>query len=253
MRIHSLSLSLTILLLPKISLAAGGLVHFNWTQLFPFVNYETIPVATAALAAFVLIVFSLIARAALPSSAEDIRPAGSFSVRGFSESLVDFIMYLNDMVVGEKHRKFIPLFGAIFVYVFFNNILGLFPGMTPATDNYNTTLAIGIFSFVMYNYFGLKEHGIAYLKHFLGPVVWLAWLMLPIELISHLVRPLSLGLRLMGNMQGDHTVLGIFLDLTPYLVPVVFYGIGTFVCFMQAFVFTLLSMVYVSMAIAHDH
>ena len=77
--------------------------------------------------------------------------------------------------------------------------------------------------------------------------------MLPIELISHLVRPMSLGLRLFGNMTGDHKVLSIFLDLTPYFVPMIFYGLGLFVCFVQAFVFTLLSMVYISLATAHDH
>ena len=126
--------------------------------------------------------------------------------------------------------------------------------MTPATDNINTTFAMGIFSFVVYNIYGIKEHGLAYVKHFLGPLLLLAPLMLIIELISHVVRPVSLGLRLQGNMMGDHTVLGIFLDLLPYTgVPVLFYMLGLFVCFMQAFVFTMLSMIYVSIAISHDH
>jgi F-type H+-transporting ATPase subunit a len=100
---------------------------------------------------------------------------------------------------------------------------------------------------------GLKENGVGYLKHFLGPLIWLAPLLLPIELISHMVRPASLGLRLAGNMTGDHTVLGIFLNLVPIGVPMVFYVLGLFVCFLQAFVFSLLSMVYISMATAHDH
>lgn len=125
--------------------------------------------------------------------------------------------------------------------------------MTPATDNINTTLTLGLFIFIVYNYFGFREHGIHYLKQFMGPLLLLAPLMVIIEVISHLVRPMSLGLRLQGNMMGDHTVLGIFLDLVPYGLPIVFYGLGLFVCFMQAFVFTMLSMIYVSMAISHDH
>jgi len=107
--------------------------------------------------------------------------------------------------------------------------------------------------FVYYNYSGFKEHGIGYLKHFTGPVIWLAWLMLPIELIGHLVRPVSLSLRLAGNITGDHLVLGIFTDLTHFVIPIVFVGLGVFVAFVQAFVFTLLSTIYVSMAVSHDH
>jgi F-type H+-transporting ATPase subunit a len=106
-----------------------------------------------------------------------------------------------------------------------------------------------------YNYQGIKEQGIVgHIKHFMGPVWYLAILIFPIELISHAVRPLSLGLRLKGNMEGDHLVLSIFSNLVPYIVPIPFYVIGLFVCFMQAFVFTLLTMVYISLATAHhDH
>jgi F-type H+-transporting ATPase subunit a len=160
---------------------------------------------------------------------------------------------LVDQVMGHGSQKYVPLIGAIFVYILFNNFFGLVPGVTPATENLNTTLAAGLSVFVLYNAFGLKENGIGYLKHFLGPLIWLAPLMLPIELISHLVRPASLGLRLMGNMTGDHTVLGIFLNLVPIGVPIIFYVLGMFVCFVQAFVFSLLSMVYISLATAHDH
>jgi F-type H+-transporting ATPase subunit a len=133
--------------------------------------------------------------------------------------------------------------------------LGLIPGFSPATDNFNTTLALGIFVFLYYNYQGIKEQGLwGHIKHFMGPVWYLAILIFPIELISHAVRPLSLGLRLQGNMKGDHLVLSIFSGLVPYLVPIPFYVIGLFVCFMQAFVFTLLTMVYISLSTAtHDH
>jgi F-type H+-transporting ATPase subunit a len=229
------------------------LVHFNWTQLIPGVTHEYIHVATGALVTILIVLMSIVARLALGNGEMAVTPAGKVSIKGIFEVVVEFVVGLVNMVIGEHGKKYIPMFGAIFLYIFLNNLMGLVPGMTPATDNLNTTVAIGAFTFLTYNFLGVKENGLAYFKHFLGPVLWLAPLMLPIELISHSVRPLSLGLRLAGNMTGDHTALSIFLDLAPYGVPVIFYALGTFVCFIQAFVFTLLSMVYVSMATAHDH
>src|SRR5262249_25395312 len=133
-------------------------------------------------------------------------------------------------------------------------IFGLFPGFNPATSNNNTTFALGVTSFLVYNVEGIRAQGlVSYIKHFMGPIIWLAPLMFVVEVVSHLVRPLSLGLRLSGNMTGDHTVLSIFLGLTPIGIPMIFYALGLFVCFVQAFVFSLLSMVYLSMATAHDH
>ena len=99
----------------------------------------------------------------------------------------------------------------------------------------------------------MRTHGAGYIKHFMGPVWWLAWLMLPIELVSHLVRPASLSLRLAGNITGDHLVLGIFTAKTYLLIPAIFVGLGFFVALVQAFVFTLLSTIYVGMAGSHDH
>ena len=229
------------------------MVHFNWLQLVHGVGHEYTHVATAMAVTAFLVVASVVGRLALGSPESALQPAGSFSIRGIFEVCVEFVLNLVEMVIGEKGKTFLPLFGAIFVYVLINNLVGLLPGMTPATDNANTTIAVGLFVFVAYNFLGLRENGFGYLTHFLGPMLVLAPLMLPIELISHLVRPVSLGLRLAGNMTGDHTGLGIFLDLTKLFVPVIFYGLGLFVCFVQAFVFTLLSMVYVSMATAHDH
>lgn len=230
------------------------MVHFNWTQLIPSVGHHYIHVATAVATTAVLGILSLFAYASLKKSkSANYAPSASFSVRGLFEVLTELVVYLSDSMMGPEKRKYIPLFGCVFFYILFNNLMGLLPGMTPATDNINTNLAVGLFVFIAYNALGVKEHGMAYFKHFLGPILVLAPLMLPIELISHAVRPVSLSLRLMGNMTGDHTVLGIFLDLVPIGVPVIFYVLGLFVCFVQAFVFTLLTMVYVSMAMAHDH
>ena len=129
----------------------------------------------------------------------------------------------------------------------------MIPGFLPPTGNLNTTLACGALIFVMYNYYGVKEHGISYLKHFMGPVVFLAPLMIIIEIISHIVRPISLSLRLFMNITGDHMVMGVFTNLTHFVIPIMFLGLGIFVSFLQAFIFTMLSTIYIALAEAHDH
>lgn len=228
-------------------------VHFSWMNHLPGVDHHSVHVATAAVASGLMILVGLYARAKLGKGEKAVLPAAGFSVRGIFELIIEFITSLCEQVIGHGGRKFAPLCATFFFMVLFNNLLGLIPGMSAATDNINSTLALGLMSFIVYNAFGLKEGGFSYLKHFLGPVLALAPIMLVIELISHLVRPLTLGLRLMGNIQGDHAVLAVFHELAPIGVPVIFYFMGLFVAFMQAFIFTVLSMVYISLAIAHDH
>jgi F-type H+-transporting ATPase subunit a len=228
-------------------------MSFTFTSLIPGVGHEYSHVATAAIVTGGLVVTSLAARAALGTGEQAVIPASKFSLKGIFEVVTEFIQGLCDMVIGEHGRKFIPMFASVFLFVLVNNLVGILPGMVPATENINTTFAMGAFMFLTYNFLGVKENGLAYLKHFLGPLIWIAPIMLPIELISHFVRPFSLGLRLANVMMGDHTVVGIFLDLVPIGLPIPFYVLGIFVCFVQAFVFTLLSMVYVAMATAHDH
>lgn len=230
-------------------------------MLVPGVTHENVHVATAAAVGGLLVVTAFAGRMALGTGDAAVAPASRFSLKGIIESVLEFIVGMVDMVIGEEGRRFVPMFAAVFTFVWVQNLAGLLPGITPATDNLNTTLAVGLFSFVVYNFYGLKENGWAYVKHFFGPVTGLVWipmmiLMLGIELIGHSIRPLTLGLRLYGNIMADHTVLGVFLEMFEKFwfipVPAIFYGIGIFVACMQAFIFTVLSMIYVSMAIAHE-
>lgn len=228
-------------------------MSFTWTQLIPGVGHELAHVATVGVVSAGLMVAAVAGRLALGKGDAAVLPASQFSLRGIFEVLTEFIVGLTDMIIGAHGRKFAPFFTALFTFILVNNLMGVVPGMTPATENINLTFAMGLFSFVAYNYYGLKENGLSYLKHFLGPILPLAVIMLPIELVSNFIRPFSLSMRLANVMLGDHTVLGVFLDLVPVLVPIPFYLLGIFVCFIQAFVFTLLSMVYISMATAHEH
>lgn len=238
---------------------------FNWTQvalseMVPNFNPHShegeaqIAVATLVIAAVLAVGLGSAARAQLGDGEAAIMPASRLSLRGVFEMLTELVSGLATQVIGEHGRYYVPMFASVFFFVLLNNLMGVIPGMTPATENLNTTLSFGVFMFLAYNFLGIKENGfVNYMKHFMGPVVWLAPFMFVIEMISHIVRPVSLGLRLANVLMGDHKVLSMFLDMVPAIVPIPFYVMGLFVCVLQAFVFTLLSMVYVALATAHDH
>lgn len=176
--------------------------------------------------------------------------------RNIIELYGSFIYAQVRAVLGEKDApKYFPFVAIIFIVIFLSNLIGLIPGFLPPTESINTTLALGVFSFLYFNIKGCKEQGtINYLKHFAGPLWYMAILIFPIEIISTCIRPISLALRLYGNMYGDHMVLGTFSSLAPLGVPIVFMLLGLLVSFIQAYVFIMLSMVYVSLATAHhDH
>jgi F-type H+-transporting ATPase subunit a len=184
-------------------------------------------------------------------------PDETFGVFIFMEGLSSAVLGLMEGLMGEAAaKKYFPLIATLAVFIFFSNVLGMIPGFLPPTDVLDTTLALGLVVFVSTHYFGVKEHGLAYFKHFLGPIVaWYALplmiLMLLIETISHLVRPMSLGVRLMGNIMGDHKVLGIFLGFGILFLPLPIMILGTVVAVVQTLVFCLLSMVYIALAIEH--
>jgi F-type H+-transporting ATPase subunit a len=185
-----------------------------------------------------------------------IVPPARFSLRNLFELLGDSLWNLIRNIMGdEAGRRYLPLIGTLACFIFFSNVLSLIPGMAPPTATLKTNVALALTVFVITHIEGIRAQGLgSYLKHFMGPIWWLAPVMLPIELIGHLARPLSLSLRLMGNMVSDHKVVGVFFGLVPLIVPVPFLILGTLVAVIQTLVFCLLSMVYINMAIAtHDH
>ncbi len=240
-------------LLPSVAFAASGFTFFGELG-------HKLHIAQHVLTFFAVGVLFLLVGVLYRSKSSNTKniaiPDRGITFRNIVEAVGQFVYNLARNIMGEEQAKrYYSVIVLLFSFIFINNVIGLIPGFLPPTDNFNTTLALGIFVFIYYNYQGIKEQGIiGHIKHFMGPVWYLAILIFPIELISHAVRPLSLGLRLKGNMEGDHLVLSIFSNLVPYIVPIPFYVIGLFVCFMQAFVFTLLTMVYISLATAHhDH
>ncbi|MBW1849284.1 MAG: F0F1 ATP synthase subunit A [Deltaproteobacteria bacterium] len=167
-------------------------------------------------------------------------------ISGIEEFMVD--------QTGDEGRWFFPILGTIFLYIFTCNIIGLVPTFFPPTANINTTVSCAITVFVFTHFIGFKCHGLKYYQHFMGPVWWLSPLILPIELISHLARVLSLSMRLFGNMMGHETVLTIFFALAGlFLAPLPIMAMGVFVAFVQAFIFFLLSTIYFMLSMEHAH
>lgn len=237
---------------------------FNWYTLFPGLDQYPNHVVHGVLIAIIMIVTMAIARFSLSREMKKenggIVPPQTLTYRNFFEILAEKLYGLCEQVMGEHEAKiYYPMIGTLFCFIFFSNLIGAIPGFTPPTENLNTTLAFGVFVFIYYNIQGIRANGVlGHVKHFFGPTLtwslcWLAPLMFVIEIVSHVFRPISLGLRLRGNIMGDHVVHGVFSALVPIGLPVIFLGLGVFVAFIQAFVFSLMTMVYISLSTAHDH
>ena len=185
---------------------------------------------------------------------DGILPSRRFGFRAFLEMVADAAFGVMIGIMGEKNaRRYLPLVGGLALFILFSNLMALVPGFGVPTTTLKTNIALAVLVFLMTHVYGVRENGLGYFKHFLGPVLWLAPLMLPIELISHVARPVSLSLRLMGNMVADHKVVFTFFTLFPILLPVPFLFLGLLVCFVQTFVFCVLTMIYIALATAHDH
>ena len=212
--------------------------------------------AAAIVVAFGTAWHMLVTRGRIAKTSEAVVPEGSLTVASFTENFVETFYDLLADVLGKKEaRHFLPIIGTCALLIFFSNALGLIPGFAPPTSNFNVTLACGLVIFFATHYYGLKHQGVAYLKHFVGPMPALAPLMLPLEIISHLVRPLSLAIRLCVNLFVDHMVVSVFTGLAFLLVPVPIMVLGVLVVVLQTYVFCLLATIYFQLAIDHgdDH
>jgi F-type H+-transporting ATPase subunit a len=225
----------------------------------------------AVVAGLLLIWFGIKARGALAKASDPVVPAAELGSRNIAELIVQLIVSQSDAIIGKAGRKYVPFYGTFFFFILLSNLMGLLPGFAPPTGNLNTTIGLALVSFIGYNVIGVREQGVAYFKHFVGPMTSLPGstiisklAILPVlllsvvfffilEVFSHGFRPVSLSLRLFGNMMGDHEVIGAFTSLTKLVVPVAFYLMGTLVSLIQAFVFTLLSMIYVALSVSHGH
>lgn len=174
--------------------------------------------------------------------------------QNFFEILVGGIEDFMITVTGEEGRRLFPLAATVFIYILTCNLIGLVPGFFPPTASLNTTLSCALVVVIFTHVIGVKYHGAKYIKHFMGPIWWMVPIIMPIEIIGHLARILSLSFRLFGNMMGHELVLGILFFLAgAFFAPLPIMALGIFVALVQAFVFFLLSIMYFSGAMEHAH
>ncbi len=176
--------------------------------------------------------------------------------KGVQNFLEIMVGGMEDFIVsnmGEHGRSVFPLLMTLFIFILFSNFIGLVPGCMAPTANLNTNASMALCVFLFYNYIGIRQHGAKYIKHFTGPVPWLIPIMLPIELLSHLARPLSLTVRLFGNIFGEELVLILFFFLLPVVATLPIYFLYSLADTIQAFIFFMLSMIYLKMSFEEAH
>jgi F-type H+-transporting ATPase subunit a len=179
------------------------------------------------------------------------KPAGPQQI---AELIQEFVGGQAESIIGHGYQRFQAFVTCIFLFVLTCNLLGLIPGIKSPTQVALVPFGLAVTTFIYYNFHGLREQGlIGYLKHFAGPVWWIAWLLFPIEVISHLARMMSLTIRLWANMFAGDLVTLVFFSLIPIGVPAIFLGMHLGVSVIQAFVFMLLTMIYLGQAVAHEH
>jgi F-type H+-transporting ATPase subunit a len=206
----------------------------------------TNPVAMEILVVLILLAFFVAVRARLSVD----KPGG---LQHLIEATEEFIAEQAHGVMGHGYERYIPYAVTIGFFILVGNLLGLVPGFESPTANPTVPLGCALLTFVYYHYHGLRVHRFGYIKQFIGPVWPLAPLMLLIEVVSHFARILSLTVRLYANMFAGDMVTLAFFSLVPVLVPVVFLGLHLFVSLVQTFIFVMLTLVYLGMAVSEEH
>ena len=228
------------LLLPQIT--KYNLLPVNITE-------DNVHIAHAILALFLILIVGVIFKIKYRKEDKRLIPAAKLSLLGIIEIVGEYLLNIMRDIIGKNADRYFPVIGTLFFYLLICNLMGVIPGFEPPTDNINTNAACALIVFVYFNYIGIKTNGFrGYLRNIAGPILWLAPLIVVIELISIVVRPISLSIRLMGNMVGDHLVIDQFSKLLPWLIPVPFMILAAFIAIIQAFVFTLLSIIYIALA-----
>jgi F-type H+-transporting ATPase subunit a len=224
-------------------------------------GFQLIPIFHSGIAILILIGLILAARRNMALSSGDVLPSQRMTVQNFFEMIIGWMAGFMKEIIGPTWQTYVPLVISLWVYILINNFLGLVPYFEPPTSNYNTTVGLATVVFFATHYYGVKAHGISYLKHFIGPALHMPWylkyspvtlIVLAIELIGHFARIISLSIRLVANMFADHTVIAIFLALLAPLIPSIFMGIGIIVCILQAFIFSILAIIYIALAVHEE-
>jgi F-type H+-transporting ATPase subunit a len=175
------------------------------------------------------------------------------AIQQMAEMLHGFVAGQADSIIGPGAQRYVMFTTCVLMFILLSNLLGLVPGLIAPTSVATVPLGVALLCFLYYHYYGVRENGLGYVKQFVGPIWWISWMMLPIELISHFARILSLTVRLYANMFAGEMVTLVFFSLVPLGIPLAFMSLHLMVALIQAYIFMLLTMIYVSQAVAHDH
>ena len=214
---------------------------------------------SAVLVSVLVVALGLVVRRQLAASNGGVIPDEGVTVRNVTELVVDGLANLARENMGDEWRRWFPLVGTIFIFILIGNLMNLVPGVGGPTHDINTTAGWALISVLVSEYAGIRKHGARYLDHFLGPRFGkhhfpvLFFIFIPLELVGHVARVITLAIRLLANMFADHTLVLIFLGLVPLAIPALFLGLGTMVSVLQAFVFALLTMVYIGLNVQDAH
>ena len=224
-------------------------------QAFEHIFHGAWVVQAALVAGLLLILASVAVRKRLATPDGGVLPDEGFTFRNLFEVIVEWLAGMAQDRMGPDWRKYFPIVGTMFFFILVSNLMGLVPGFAGATSDANTTFAWAIIAWLLYTAIGVTTHGFKYVQKFLGPKsVWpLAPFFFILEVPLDLARILTLGIRLLANMFADHTVVAVWLGLIPIGVPAIFMGLGVVIAFLQAFVFALLTMIYIGLALEEPH
>lgn len=212
------------------------------THARPWANYITMEILVAVL----IVILFTIAKSGFSMTAPG-------KLQHVLEAMYEFLGEQAHDNVHEGYKKYIPIAGTFFVFVLFSNLLGVIPTFESPTMYHYVPAGIALLAFLYYNIQGIRQHGGHYISQFTGPIWWLTPLMLPIEIVSHAARPVSLTIRLFANMFAGEQVTLVFLSLTYIIVPVAFMGLHVFISVIQAYVFALLTLIYIGAAVGDEH
>jgi F-type H+-transporting ATPase subunit a len=213
-------------------------------------TYPRAPITNAFSMELLCFLLLLIYFIAIRVSLSVERPGG---LQHLAEMTHEFVTDQGESIIGHGHERFTAYLTALLLFILLGNLMGLIPGLESPTANVVVPLGFALVTFLYYHYHGIRANGLGYIKQFLGPVWWLTPLMLPIEILSHLARILSLTVRLYANMFAGDLVTLAFFSLIPVGIPLLFLGLHFGVAIIQAYVFMVLATIYLSMAVSHEH
>ncbi len=232
----------------------------------PFETAVPVVVQATLLAGVLMLLAGGRVRRSLAAANGGVVPDEGITLRNVIEVLIEGLANLARDRIGEDWRRYFPIIATMFFFILVSNLIGLIPGVGGATSDVNTTFGWAVIAWALYTWIGITKHQGAYLVKFMGPsfgtteifgrtlhLRWLAPFMMILEIPLDLARIGTLALRLLANMFADHMVIAVWIKLVPILIPAIFMGLGLVVAVLQAFVFALLTMVYIGLALDEPH